>query len=123
MKKQKEAVMKKIASPISEKINNSWKLARCMLCFILCLTVGVVHFVFAEESDKKAYEQGEPVVSEPVQPHVINRDLRELPKAKEWKPGDPVFEIPRRVYPRMENEQEPFEVDKVKQSDEPGKTR
>src|SRR3990172_6066514 len=115
MKKQKETVMKKIAGQISEKINNSWKSACRMLCFILCLSLCLVHFVFAEESDKKAYEQGEPVVSEPVQPHVINRDLRELPKAKEWKPGDPVFEIPRRVYPRMENEQEPFEADKVKQ--------
>ncbi len=45
-----------------------------------------------------------PVVSEPVTPHVVNIDVRTLPTVKAWKPGDPVLEIPRRVYPRSKLE-------------------
>lgn len=32
----------------------------------------------------------------PVAPHVFTGDLRELPRARPWQPGDPVKEIPRR---------------------------
>ncbi len=39
------------------------------------------------------------VVGGPVTPVVRNVDLRQLPKAQIWKPGDPVKEIPRRFYP------------------------
>ncbi|MDH3966960.1 MAG: VCBS repeat-containing protein [Rhodospirillales bacterium] len=40
------------------------------------------------------------VASGPVTPDVFDGDLRDLPKAKAWKSGDPIREIPRRVYPR-----------------------
>jgi hypothetical protein len=42
----------------------------------------------------------EPFVSERVTPQVVNIDLRTLPPLESWQPGDPVREIPRRVYPR-----------------------
>ncbi len=35
----------------------------------------------------------------PVTPVVRNVNLKNLPKARAWKPGDPVKEIPRRFYP------------------------
>ncbi len=35
-----------------------------------------------------------------VTPYVYDGDLRDLPRAKAWKRGDPVREVPRRVYPR-----------------------
>jgi hypothetical protein len=35
----------------------------------------------------------------PVTPFVFDGDLRELPAPPEWRPGDPVKEIPRRFYP------------------------
>jgi hypothetical protein len=37
-----------------------------------------------------------PEVSAPVQAWVFKGDLRDLPKAPEWQPGDPIKEIPRR---------------------------
>ncbi len=37
-------------------------------------------------------------VGTPVTPHSINVDLRQLPRAKGWKPGDPIREAHRRVY-------------------------
>jgi hypothetical protein len=37
--------------------------------------------------------------SGPMTPVIIGVDLRDLPLAKEWEPGDPIKEIPRRFYP------------------------
>ena len=34
----------------------------------------------------------------PVTPFVIDVDLRTLPKPVEWRPGDPIFDIPKRAY-------------------------
>ena len=39
-------------------------------------------------------------VSPPVTPYVFNGDIRDLPPAPEWHPGDPIHEIPRRHNPR-----------------------
>jgi len=46
-------------------------------------------------------------VSEPVTPHVVNIDLRTLPTVKAWQPGDPIFEVPRRVDPRPDSGLQP----------------
>ena len=35
----------------------------------------------------------------PVTPFVIDVDLRDLPQPREWQPGDPVFEVPKRSFP------------------------
>ena len=35
------------------------------------------------------------VASEPVTPQTFDGDVRDLPKAKPWKPGDPIVEVPR----------------------------
>lgn len=40
--------------------------------------------------------QRNPEVSAPVAAWVFNGDLRNLPKAPDWQPGDPIKEIPRR---------------------------
>ena len=37
----------------------------------------------------------ETVTSEPVTPRTFDGDVRDLPKAKPWKPGDPIVEVPR----------------------------
>ncbi|MEM7354441.1 MAG: hypothetical protein AAF657_26780, partial [Acidobacteriota bacterium] len=36
-------------------------------------------------------------VSEPVVPHVLNVDLRDLPRAPAWKPGDPIKVVEERL--------------------------
>lgn len=35
-----------------------------------------------------------PFVSDPVTPHVFDQDLRELPTAQAWQPGNPEREVP-----------------------------
>ena len=53
-----------------------------------------------------ATAQHEPVVlegaesSEPVVPFVFEGNVRDLPPVQEWRPGDPIREIPRRFHPR-----------------------
>ncbi|MDA2911626.1 DUF11 domain-containing protein [Nitrospiraceae bacterium AH_259_D15_M11_P09] len=70
------------------------------LACLLLLAGGALDLTHAEAPVE------EPVVirgafqSEPVMPGVFDGDLRYMPKAKAWKPGDPIREIPRRVYPR-----------------------
>ena len=43
-----------------------------------------------------------PETSDPVVPSVFNGDLRDLPTAPPWRPGDPVHEVPRRHNPHPE---------------------
>jgi hypothetical protein len=49
------------------------------------------------------FEEGvvvrDPEVSAPVTPFVFDGDVRDLPAPPSWRPGDPVKEIPRRLYP------------------------
>ena len=37
--------------------------------------------------------------SAPVTPFIFDGDVRDLPAPVKWRPGDPVSEIPRRLYP------------------------
>ena len=46
-------------------------------------------------------------VGAPVTPFVFDGDVRDLPQAPAWKPGDPIKEIPRRYYPRPGSYVEP----------------
>jgi len=38
--------------------------------------------------------------SAPVTPFIFDGDVRDLPAPLKWRPGDPVTEIPRRLYPK-----------------------
>src|SRR5262249_35292421 len=38
-----------------------------------------------------------------VKPYVLQKSLRDLPKPKAWKEGDPIKEVPRRSYNRHPN--------------------
>lgn len=61
-----------------------------------------------------AQGQGDPPVIrgaevvETVVPFAVDVDLRNLPRAPGWRPGDPIKEIPRRFYPRG-NEGDPHQ--------------
>ncbi len=57
-----------------------------------------IHLVGAEASD-------------PVIPTVINVDLRDLPRPQQWKPGDPIREVPRRHYATPPPYIEPRQMD------------
>ncbi|HXV78067.1 MAG TPA: choice-of-anchor J domain-containing protein [Candidatus Polarisedimenticolaceae bacterium] len=46
--------------------------------------------------------------SAPVTPFVWNGDTRDLPAPPQWRPGDPVKEIPRRAYPRPGEQPIPY---------------
>src|SRR5262245_11457267 len=50
----------------------------------------------AAAATAQADVQRNPQASAPVSAWVFNGDLRSLPKAPEWQPGDPIKEIPRR---------------------------
>jgi len=52
-----------------------------------------------EESGEQSIVVGAEI-SAPVTPFVFDGDVRDLPEPMPWKPGDPVVEIPRRLYPK-----------------------
>ncbi len=74
--------------------------ARLALPFLpLVLLLGLTSSGLAQDSGKPRVYRGADT-SELVVPYVFEGDLRQLPKAAEWRPGDPIKEIPRRTYPR-----------------------
>ena len=84
---------------------------------VLTAVVGVIGFAQAAEDtvDLNQNNQQFVEISAPVTPHVFNGDVRDLPPAPVWMPGDPVREIPRRFYPKpgMRTPIEPNEVDRL----------
>jgi len=64
---------------------------------VLALGSGVV--AASDHTEDVAVLQGAQVVGGPVTPIVVDVDLRDLPRAPAWRPGDPIKEIPRRFYP------------------------
>ncbi len=54
-------------------------------------------------------------VSETVVPHVLDVDLRQVPPASVWKPGDPIFEIPERLLADYGVDPDPDWVDPLRQ--------
>ncbi|OGW40848.1 MAG: hypothetical protein A2Y97_13865 [Nitrospirae bacterium RBG_13_39_12] len=76
---------------------------------IILVTIGILGFdinLYGEEPGSSK----EPMVirgayqSEPVVPRVFDRDLRDMPERKAWKEGDPIVEIPRRLYPKPKSD-------------------
>ena len=60
----------------------------------------------AAQDDQPPVIRGGELV-EIVTPYVFTGDLRALPKALAWQPGDPIKEIPRRHYDRVPVEPAP----------------
>lgn len=56
-------------------------------------------FVLAPPTLAQSERGGRIEVSAPITPRARNVDLRDLPLARRWKPGDPIKDIPRRFYP------------------------
>ncbi|QTD52063.1 pre-peptidase C-terminal domain-containing protein [Sulfidibacter corallicola] len=67
-----------------------------MMSIILCalLLSGTAWAQGLEDQEVQVVR--DPWVSDPVEPFVINVDLRDLPIQPLWRPGDPIKEIPRR---------------------------
>ncbi len=61
------------------------------LAAALLLGTGIVAF-----ADEPRVIRGAEVVGETVVPYVFDGDVRNLPAPREWRPGDPIKEIPRR---------------------------
>ena len=71
------------------------------LCVIM-LAVGLVAPAIADETPSSSVDinQNGAELVEVITPFVFNGDLRDLPSAVVWKPGDPIKEIPRRFIER-----------------------
>jgi len=68
-------------------------------------SAGAADAVTADEIDKFVAGDGPTVIQGameigPVAPGVFQDDLRNLPRSRQWRPGDRVIERPRRIYPR-----------------------
>ncbi len=71
--------------------------------------------VFAANDDRKLSENSNPSmfvteVGGPVTAHKVDVDLRKMPVARAWQPGDPIKEVPRRSYTPLD-EKSPGSVD------------
>ena len=53
-----------------------------------------------DEAAKAPVVVGAREIGGPIEPVVIDVDLRTLPAPREWEPGDGIKEIPRRAYPQ-----------------------
>ena len=70
---------------------------------LLCLIVLLVAVPAARADEHDAARSPAPTVvggtaGAPVTPMVIDIDLRDLPAPRQWQPGDPIFEVPKRAY-------------------------
>lgn len=79
------------------------------------LTTSLLATVTFAADDKKPSESTTPSmfvtqVGGPVTPHVVDVDLRNMPVARSWQPGDPIKEVPRRTY-TPNDEKSPGSVD------------
>ena len=69
--------------------------------FILVALVATIALGGVAAAEPKPQE---PFVSEPVPPYIFDGDVRDLPRAEPWRPGDPIVEVPRRQHgPAPEN--------------------
>lgn len=69
------------------------------------MAVGSLFFPAASIADQPEpiVFQGAEVLGGPVTPTVLDVNLKDLPIAEAWRPGDPIKEIPRRFYPGEKN--------------------
>ncbi|WP_223788466.1 hypothetical protein [Marinicella meishanensis] len=79
------------------------------------LTTSLAATLVSAADDQKPSESVTPSmfveqVGGPVTPHVVNIDLRKMPVARAWQPGDPIKEVPRRHF-TPDDEKSPAMVD------------
>ncbi|TXH71854.1 MAG: PKD domain-containing protein, partial [Lysobacteraceae bacterium] len=75
----------------SAKINRALKVAAIAL-LLPCAAIA------APPTGDKAANPGRPQLGQPVTPHSINVDVRNLPTVQAWRPGQPIREAHRRQY-------------------------
>jgi len=68
---------------------------------ILAMVLGLGVSADAQED---LHMRGAQVLGGPVTPVIVNIDLRDIPEAPAWRPGDPIKEIPRRFFPPKDGE-------------------
>jgi hypothetical protein len=73
--------------------------SRITVVLLVALLLSVSGAVLAK--DEQIAEQDPDLIqlSAPVTPFVFSGDVRDLPDPVQWKPGDPIKEIPRRFFP------------------------
>lgn len=64
-----------------------------LLCWVALLMI--LPAAAKDDGEQPRLELGSPVT-----PSIFDGDVRDLPRPREWRPGDPIKEIPRRVYPK-----------------------
>jgi hypothetical protein len=74
---------------------------------VVILLLGSTMTVAANEP---LHMRGAQVLGGPVTPTIVNIDIRDLPAAPEWQPGDPIKEIPRRFFPPKDEIMTPYEA-------------
>ena len=67
-----------------------------ILCSLGFAAAAVAQDAPALETSKAVRVLRGATATEPVTPFVFNGDVRDLPRASDWQPGDPIKEIPRR---------------------------
>ena len=68
--------------------------------FLVLLGYGAVNLAQAQDSEGPAVIKGA-LETQAMTPSVFNGDVRDIPKVKAWKSGDPIRDIPRRGFPRQ----------------------
>ena len=61
-------------------------------------------------ANEPLHMRGAQVLGGPVTPTIVNIDIRDLPAAPAWQPGDPIKEIPRRFFPPKDEIMTPYEA-------------
>lgn len=69
-------------------------------CAFLAAAIWEPHALFAQAPPSQPAVQRGAQLVEVSTPFVYKADLRRLPRAMEWRSGEPIREIPRRYYPR-----------------------
>ena len=71
------------------------------------------------ESQAPPVESHDLYISEASVPHVLNVDLRTLPRATKWQPGDPIEVVPEQTFADYGVDADPDWVDETRQRDVP----
>jgi len=74
---------------------------------VVILLIGTATVVVANEPLNM---RGAQVLGGPVTPTIVNIDIRDLPRAPAWQPGDPIKEIPRRFFPPKDELMTPYDA-------------